>query len=393
MVYVSKNQSTTLQLEDSGRHDKDDNQAVEVLDALLEKATHQGASDIHIEPQQDLLRIRQRVDGILVVTHSLPKELARRLISRIKVLAHLDISERRLPQDGRIKHAAMSELADVRVSTLPTLWGEKAVLRLLDHAPTELGLDALGMNRKQQEQFTRALDLPQGLILVTGPTGSGKTLTLYSGLRHLNNEQSNIITVEDPVEIRLRGANQIAVNTKLGLGFAQILRALMRQDPDVIMVGEIRDFETATAAIRAAQTGHLVLSTLHTGSTGSTLARLHQMGIKLYDLTSTITLVIAQRLARRLCDQCKQPDPPHAVYRANPPGCSQCFQGYRGRVGIFELLPFSDRLISALHECGSKEGIIVPAEKFIRTSLHDSAMTKVAEGVTSMEEANRLAPI
>ncbi|MED5340206.1 MAG: ATPase, T2SS/T4P/T4SS family [Pseudomonadota bacterium] len=217
MVYVSKNQSTTLQLEDSGRHDKDANQAVEVLDALLEKATHQGASHIHIEPQQDLLRIRQRVDGILVVTHSLPKELARRLISRIKVLAHLDISERRLPQDGRIKHAAMSERADVRISTLPSLWGEKAVLRLLDHAPTERGLDALGMDRAQQEQFTRALDQPQGLILVTGPTGSGKTLTLYSGLRHLNNEQSNVITVEDPVEIRLRGANQIAVNTNLVL--------------------------------------------------------------------------------------------------------------------------------------------------------------------------------
>ena len=242
-------------------------EAVEVLDALLEKATHQGASDIHIEPQQDLLRIRQRVDGILVVTHSLPKELARRLISRIKVLAHLDISERRLPQDGRIKHAAMSELADVRVSTLPTLWGEKpCCVYLITHLLNWTGRSWYGSDTTRA--IYSCLRSTQGLILVTGPTGSGKTLTLYSGLRHLNNEQSNVITVEDPVEIRLRGANQIAANTKLGLGFAQILRALMRQDPDVIMVGEIRDFETATAAIRAAQTGHLVLSTLHTGSTG-----------------------------------------------------------------------------------------------------------------------------
>lgn len=392
MAYVNKKQPSELETVRVGNQDTGDNQAVEVLDRLLKTAAQQGASDIHIEPQQNALQIRQRLDGVLLITQSLPLALAPRLLSRMKVMAHLDISERRLPQDGRIKHSAVSELADVRVSTLPALWGEKAVLRLLDHQNTGLELNALGMDSAQQVQFTDALGLPQGLILITGPTGSGKTLTLYSGLQQLDCAQRNIITVEDPVEIRLKGANQIAVNTKIGLGFAQILRALMRQDPDVIMVGEIRDLETATAAIRAAQTGHLVLSTLHTGSTGGALARLHQMGIKLYDLTSTITLIVNQRLARRLCDQCKQPVTQHPTFRACIHGCGHCHQGYRGRVGIFEFLPVNTHLISTLHKSVGREGILLPSDNFISTTLRDSALTKVAAGVTSMEEANRIAP-
>jgi type IV pilus assembly protein PilB len=402
MVYLYKDQPKVLQPIVSAGDTMDDNQAVDVVDALLANAAHQGASDIHIEPQQNSVQIRQRLDGVLTVLESLPLAIAPRLISRIKVMAQLDIAERRLPQDGRIQLREKSGPADIRVSTLPTLWGEKAVLRLLDHQNTGLEISSLGMDSAQQKLFSDLLQLPQGLILVTGPTGSGKTLTLYSALQRLNCAQRNISAVEDPIEIHLQGINQIAVNTKIDLSFARVLRALMRQDPDVIMVGEIRDLETATAAIRAAQTGHLVLSTLHTSSAGSALSRLNQMGIKLYDLTSTVSLVVAQRLARRLCDYCKTAMPPlegdlqggaqQPLFSAHASGCSHCQLGYRGRIGIFELMPMDDGVVSALHGAGSRDGIIVPSKEFIRTSLRDAAMAQAFAGITSIDEVNRLAP-
>ena len=402
MVYLYKDQPKVLQPIVSAGDTMDDNQAVDVVDALLANAAHQGASDIHIEPQQNSVQIRQRLDGVLTVLESLPLAIAPRLISRIKVMAQLDIAERRLPQDGRIQLREKSGPADIRVSTLPTLWGEKAVLRLLDHQNTGLEISSLGMDSAQQKLFSDLLQLPQGLILVTGPTGSGKTLTLYSALQRLNCAQRNISTVEDPIEIHLQGINQIAVNTKIDLSFARVLRALMRQDPDVIMVGEIRDLETATAAIRAAQTGHLVLSTLHTSSAGSALSRLNQMGIKLYDLTSTVSLVVAQRLARRLCDYCKTAMPllegdlqagaQQPLFSAHASGCSHCQLGYRGRIGIFELMSMDDGVVSALHGAGSRDGIIVPSKEFIRTSLRDAAMAQAFAGITSIDEVNRLAP-
>lgn len=379
-----------------------DNQVVDVIDGLLSNAARQGASDIHIEPQQDALQIRQRIDGVLTLVESMPLTLAPRLISRIKVMAQLDISERRLPQDGRIEVPKISGLSDLRVSTVPTQWGEKAVMRLLNHDKTRLELSALGMDTTQQKLFADTLSRTQGLVLVTGPTGSGKTLTLYSGLQRLNSEQLNISTVEDPIEIHLHGANQIAVNHKIGLSFARVLRAFMRQDPDVIMVGEIRDLDTATAAIRAAQTGHLVLSTLHTNSAGSALSRLHQLGIKLYDLTSTVSLVIAQRLIRCLCNHCKEPIPAPAqhfdcdasqtIFRARKGGCASCLQGYDGRTAVFEFMPVNQDVVNRLHSAGSDDGIVVLGQGVLNSGLYDAALIKVLAGVTSLAEAQRLAP-
>lgn len=402
MVYVNKDQLTPLPPRASPKQHSSDNKAVDVIDELLSNAARQGASDIHIEPQQDAVHIRQRVDGVLTLVESMPLALAPRLISRIKVMAQLDISERRLPQDGRIEGPKVPGLTDLRVSTVPTQWGEKAVMRLLNHDRTRLELGALGMDTAQQKLFADALSRTQGLILVTGPTGSGKTLTLYSGLEHLNSEQLNISTVEDPIEIHLHGANQIAVNHKIGLSFARVLRAFMRQDPDVIMVGEIRDLDTATAAIRAAQTGHLVLSTLHTNSAGSALSRLHQLGIKLYDLTSTVSLVIAQRLVRRLCSHCKEPVAAPAqyfdcgaaqtIFRARTGGCARCLQGYSGRIAVFEFMPVNQGVVNKLHSAGSDDGIVVLGQGVLNSSLYAEALVKVLAGVTSLAEAQRLAP-
>ena len=400
MVYVNENLSRAPQplRATIGRSQSDDNQAVNTLRQLIGDAVRRGISDIHIEPQQDTLNIRQRLDGELALTASLPLALAPRLISRIKVMAELDIAERRLPQDGRINLAEVSGLTDLRVSTVPTLWGEKAVLRILNHPRAQLTTASLGMTKLQRQRFMSALFQPQGLILVTGPTGSGKTLTLYSGLEELNNEQRNISTVEDPIEIHLDGINQIAVNEKIGLSFSRVLRALLRQDPDVIMVGEIRDLETATAAIRAAQTGHLVLSTLHSGSAGTALSRLHQMGINFFDLTSTVSLIMAQRLARRLCDHCKQTTvtptragvPGTAPFQANPDGCVHCSQGYRGRVGIFEQLPIDAGAVRTLHETHSRCGFADPSRLITHKNLRDAALEQVATGMISLEEADRI---
>ena len=374
----------------------DDNQVVYTVRQLILDAVRCGVSDIHIEPRQYALQIRQRLDGFLCPTKSLPLTLAPQLISRIKIMAQLDIAERRLPQDGRINLAEETGLVDLRVSTVPTLWGEKAVLRILNRPHSRLAVDALGMAPQQQRQFLTALHRPHGLILVTGPTGSGKTLTLYSGLEELNDEQRNISTVEDPIEIHLDGINQIAVNEKIGLDFSRVLRALVRQDPDVIMVGEIRDLETASAAIRAAQTGHLVLSTLHSRCAKTALTRLQHMGIELFDLTTTVSLILAQRLARRLCDYCKQgivtKTGKNGPFRANPEGCLNCNSGYQGRIGIFELLSIDERFGQPLN---NGENYTRPA-----TSTHhspccnprDDALSRVNAGVISLAEADRIAP-
>lgn len=398
MVYVNEVRSKNLALRESAitLAQSDDNQAVHTVRQLIREAAQKGVSDIHIEPQQHTLQIRQRLDGLLGLTHSLPLALAPRLISRIKIMAQLDIAERRLPQDGRINLAEVSGLADLRVSTIPTLWGEKAVLRILNQPHTRLTAEALGMTLLQQQQFHSALQRPHGLILVTGPTGSGKTLTLYSGLEKLNEEQRNICTVEDPIEIHLDGINQISVNDKIGLNFSSVLRALVRQDPDVIMVGEIRDLETATAAVRAAQTGHLVLSTLHSRSAGTALTRLQQMGIKLFDLTSTVSLILAQRLARRLCDYCKQrtaaKNSKTAPFQANPDGCSKCSNGYQGRIGIFELLPIDDPVVQALYGAENRDGMIDSSHQLTFSNLRADALAKVAAGIISLEEADRISP-
>ncbi|MAD07983.1 MAG: hypothetical protein CMP86_11295 [Gammaproteobacteria bacterium] len=374
----------------------DDNQAVYTVRQLIRDAVRYGVSDIHIEPQQHALQIRQRLDGFLCLTNSLPLTLAPRLISRIKIMAQLDIAERRLPQDGRINLAEVSGLADLRVSTVPTMWGEKAVLRILNQPHTRLAVEVLGMTPQQQEQFRTALHRPHGLILVTGPTGCGKTLTLYSGLEELNDEQRNISTIEDPIEIHLDGINQIAVNDKIGLDFSHVLRALVRQDPDVIMVGEIRDLETATAAIRAAQTGHLVLSTLHSRCAKTALTRLQQMGIESFDLTTTVSLILAQRLARRLCNYCKQAlaakTTENGTFQANPDGCPNCNRGYHGRIGIFELLPVDECFVQSSN---SRENHMSTADSAHQTpfsSLRDAALTQVTAGVISLEEADRIAP-
>ena len=323
--------------------------AAAYVDALFAQALRQRASDLHLEPQKNGLQIRLRVDGLL---HHLPSpspDIAQRLCARIKIMAKLDIAERRLPQDGRISVICRGQQLDLRVSSLPTLWGEKLVLRIVLQESSILPLSDLGLNESQHHDLSTALAQPQGLILVTGPTGSGKTLTLYSALQTLNQRHRNISTAEEPVEIPLPGINQVGIRPQIGLDFSNTLRALLRQDPDVLMVGEIRDPDTASMAIRAAQTGHLVLSTVHTKSALATLGRMRQLGISDRDLQESVTLVVAQRLLRRLCDHCKRPDrtartqdngiksSSALMYFPNPRGCSVCLNGYRGRLGIFEL--------------------------------------------------------
>ncbi len=384
----------------------DETPLVRFINKLLLEAIAMQASDIHFEPYESIYRIRFRIDGLLREMTRPPVKLTPRLASRIKIMARLDISEKRLPQDGRIRILlAKKRVIDLRVNTLPTLWGEKIVMRILDPMNTSLGLDSLGMEPIQQESYLHALHRPQGLILVTGPTGSGKTFSLYCGLKELNIQSKNISTVEDPIEITIEGINQLAVNHKSGLSFASALRALLRQDPDVIMLGEVRDTEAAEIAIRAAQTGHLVLTTLHTLSAAASLSRLRNIGIPAYNLANTITLVIAQRLARRLCNYCKESIemPERALieqgfttaqlssltlYRAQ--GCKHCQDGYSGRVGFYEVVPISEDLSRIIMEDSLEAGVseYIRREGFL--SLRDSVLVKVAGGVTSLEEANRL---
>lgn len=374
------------------------------INQILLDAVRKGASDIHFEPYEELYRVRLRCDGILVETNRPAPHLGRRLAARIKILSKLDIAERRLPQDGRIKIRLNADTAiDMRVSTLPTLWGEKIVLRLLDSSAANLNIDKLGYSEAQKQLYLDALQQPQGMILMTGPTGSGKTVSLYTGLRILNTPDKNISTAEDPVEINLTGVNQVQVKPKIGFTFAAALRAFLRQDPDVVMVGEIRDLETAEIAVKAAQTGHLVLSTLHTNSSAETVVRLSNMGIEAFNLASSLSLIIAQRLARRLCNHCKKPDDfPDAlrekfhipkdmvIYQTTKQGCSECTGGYSGRVGIYEVMPFTTELASAVIKKASANDIEMIAVKQGMATLRQSGIENLKQGVTSFAELQRV---
>ncbi|MDD9890570.1 MAG: type IV-A pilus assembly ATPase PilB [Gammaproteobacteria bacterium] len=384
----------------------DDAPVVRFVNKVLLEAIRTGASDIHIEPYEKAYRVRFRTDGILYEVTRPPINIANRIASRVKIMSQMDISERRVPQDGRIKmKVSKSRAIDFRVNTLPTLWGEKIVKRILDPASAQMGIDALGYEDMQKEQFLQALHQLQGLILVTGPTGSGKTVSLYTGLNILNTSERNISTAEDPVEINLEGINQVPVNNKIGLDFAGALRTFLRQDPDVVMVGEIRDLETAEIAIKAAQTGHMVMSTLHTTSAPETLTRLRNMGIPAFNLATSVTLIIAQRLVRRLCSHCKESvELPEKVLidegfteelieqaqLFKPVGCNACNDGYKGRIGIYEVVPITAAISRIIMEDGDSIQIADQAQDEGFSNLHQSALLKVAQGLTSLEEANRL---
>jgi len=387
----------------------DDTPIVRFVHKMLLDAIKMGASDIHFEPYERTYRIRFRTDGVLQQMSSPPSNLGTRLAARLKVMSELDISERRVPQDGRIKmKLSKTRAIDFRVNTLPTLWGEKIVLRILDPSSAKMGIEALGFEEVQQKALMDAIHRPQGMILVTGPTGSGKTVTLYTSLHILNTEERNIATAEDPVEINLEGINQVNVNHRVGLDFAHALRAFLRQDPDVVMVGEIRDLETAEIAIKASQTGHMVLSTLHTNSAAETLTRLRNMGVPAFNLATSVNLIIAQRLARRLCPNCKSTiDVPEdtlvaegftkedinsgfQVYEARTEGCNKCNGGYKGRVGIYEVVKITPEMSRIIMEDGNSIQLSEQARKLGFNDLRRSGLIKVIQGLTSLAEVNRV---
>lgn len=381
---------------------------VKYINKLLIDAIRMGASDLHFEPYEKMYRVRYRVDGVLRQIATPPLQLANRLASRLKVMSQMDISEKRVPQDGRIKlKLSKNKAIDFRVNSLPTLFGEKLVLRILDPSSAMLGIDALGYEPEQKELFMEALDKPQGMLLITGPTGSGKTVSLYTGLNILNREDTNISTAEDPVEINLQGINQVNVNNKVGLTFAAALKSFLRQDPDIVMVGEIRDLETAEIAIKAAQTGHMVMSTLHTNSAPETLTRLRNMGVPSFNIATSVNLVIAQRLARRLCSQCKKPadipkqsllemgfteadlqSPEFQIYE--PVGCNECREGYKGRVGIYEVMKVTPEISRIIMEDGNAIEIAEASARAGFNNLRRSGLVKVMQGVTSLQEVNRV---
>ncbi|WP_077606090.1 GspE/PulE family protein [Salinivibrio sp. ML290] len=394
--------------EDSAELQSDQAPISRYIQQILVDAVRKNASDVHFEPFEQHYQIRFRQDGLLHIYAHPPAGVSRRLSTRLKILAQLNIAERRLPQDGRIKLTLTSDhTVDMRVSTLPTVWGEKVVVRLLNNGQQQLTLHDLGLTEWQRRHYQEALDRPQGMILFTGPTGSGKTVSLYSGLRYLNQPERNIATVEDPVEIQLEGVNQVNVNTAIGLDFATALRAFLRQDPDVVMVGEIRDLDTAEIGIKAAQTGHLVLSTLHTNSAAESITRLAHMGIAPYNLASSLSLVVAQRLVRRLCPICKQPHPsgdprlqylanlypsltPSTLYQANPHGCYQCYQGYQGRTGVYEVLPVTEAIAGAIYRNASAIELTQLATEEGMWRLPDSGVAKLNQGSTSIQELTRV---
>ncbi|CZF78225.1 type IV-A pilus assembly ATPase PilB [Grimontia marina] len=386
----------------------DDAPVSRYIQQVLMDAVRKQASDIHFEPFEQSYQIRFRLDGILQTHSTPPAGISRRLSTRLKIIAKLNIAERRLPQDGRIKlNLSEDKSIDMRVSTLPTLWGEKVVLRILDGGSVALDIDSLGYNPQQKLDYLNALNRPQGMILMTGPTGSGKTVSLYTGLKYLNTADRNISTAEDPVEINLPGINQVNINNDIGLDFAKALRAFLRQDPDVVMVGEIRDLETAEIGIKAAQTGHLVLSTLHTNSAAESVTRLANMGVAAYNLAASLTLIIAQRLGRRLCPNCKVPHDtddhnltaltqhypslkPELVYQASAEGCDHCNHGYLGRVGIYEVMPVSRDLAEAIGNGASASRIETLAMSNGMLTLQLSGIEKLNEGITSLAELQRV---
>jgi type IV pilus assembly protein PilB len=390
--------------EDESNPDVEDAPVVKYIQKILLDAIAAGVSDIHFEPYEKYYRIRYRLDGILKEVAQPPLVIKDKMASRIKVISRLDISEKRVPQDGRMKLALSKNRAiDFRVSTLPTLYGEKIVLRILDAAGVKLGIEALGYEPDQQQIMLDAIKRPYGMILVTGPTGSGKTVSLYTCLNILNQPGVNIATAEDPAEIQLAGVNQVNINDKAGLNFANALRAFLRQDPDIIMVGEIRDLETADIAIKAAQTGHLVMSTLHTNDAPATLMRLANMGVPAFNIASSVILITAQRLGRKLCTQCKKPEeiPPEALLGAGfteddidgtwqaygPAGCDNCFgTGYKGRIGIYEVMPITDNMRQIIMRAGNALDIAEQAQKEGVRNLRQSGLLKVKQGLTSLEE-------
>jgi type IV pilus assembly protein PilB len=390
-------------------NEADEAPIVKYINKVLLDAIKGGASDIHFEPYEKSYRIRFRTDGVLHEVSRPPVNLAFRMAARLKVMSQMDISERRLPQDGRIKlKVSKTRAIDFRVNTLPTLFGEKIVLRILDPSSAKLGIDALGYEDDQKKLYMDALAQSQGMILVTGPTGSGKTVSLYTGLNILNTAEVNISTAEDPVEINLEGVNQVQMNARVGLTFAEALRSFLRQDPDIIMVGEIRDLETAEIAIKASQTGHLVLSTLHTNSAPETLTRLLNMGVPAFNVATSVSLIIAQRLARRLCPACKKPATdipadiltqegfdeigiPRAEFQLfHPVGCEKCNGGYKGRVGVYEVVRITPLIANLIMEGGNSLQIARAAKEAGFNNLRVSALRKTAMGLTSLEEANRV---
>jgi type IV pilus assembly protein PilB len=387
--------------------------ATKTLDDLLHEALSLGASDVHFESGEDFFRARFRIDGLLRIAATPALGLRDAVISRIKVLARMDIAEKRLPQDGRIQYPYLDQLIDLRVSSLPTLHGEKIVVRILNFSRERPGLAALGYEPDDRAKLVQALGQPHGLILMTGPTGSGKTLSLYSCLELLNRTEVNISTVEDPSEIHLPGANQVNINERAGLNFASTLRALLRQDPDVIMVGEIRDLETAEIAIQAAQTGHLVLSTLHTNDAPGTLARLRHMGVAAFNVAASVTLVTAQRLVRRLCEHCKQAMdaseidflfhnlnqadqgaiPMHMRSQAAPYkaiGCKVCDKGYKGRIGLYQVMPISETMQALIMRDSDAQTLAAQAAQDGVRTLRQAGWLKVLQGITSIEEVMAL---
>ena len=393
--------------DDIHKDDVEDAPVVRFVNKILLDAIKRGASDIHFEPYEKYFRVRTRLDGVLSEVAQPPVVLATKVCARLKVMSRMDIAERRVPQDGRIKmRLSKNRAIDFRVNTCPTLFGEKIVLRILDPSSAKLGIDALGYEERQKALYMKHLAKPYGMILVTGPTGSGKTVSLYTGLNILNTVDRNISTAEDPAEINLPGINQVNVNPKVGLTFASSLKAFLRQDPDVIMVGEIRDLETAEIAIKAAQTGHLVLSTLHTNDAPRTLTRLVDMGVKPYAIATSVSLIIAQRLARRLCDNCKEvvdiprealekegfsaADIEKGVSVFGPKGCKQCNEGYKGRVGIFQVMEVSEAMGRIIMEGGNAMQIADQAATEGVIDLRQAGLNKVKEGVTSLVEINRV---
>ena len=394
---------------------------IRFINNTIVDAIQKGASDIHFEPYEKNFRIRYRIDGLLIETFNTKKNLAPKVISRLKIMSSLDIAEKRIPQDGKFKISLSREKAiDFRVSTCPISFGEKVVLRIIDSSSTQIPIEQLGFSESQKETYLKYIQQPQGMVLVTGPTGSGKTVTLYTGINILNEPEKNISTAEDPVELIVKGINQVSVNNKQGLTFAAALKSFLRQDPDIIMVGEIRDIETGSIAIKASQTGHLVMSTLHTNSAPETLNRLVDMGLPRYNIATSITLIIAQRLTRKLCPKCKLPDTNTEflllvedsglndeilsqtfgvtldkvknakIYKANPKGCPRCFKGYKGRIGLYEVMPVSRQISRMILEDKNTMEIVVQAQKEGVATVRQSVLVRVSEGLTSMEEAYRV---
>jgi type IV pilus assembly protein PilB len=395
--------------DDAADKEIDDAPVVRFINKILLDAINKGASDIHFEPYEKRYRVRTRTDGMLMEIASPPIQLAGKISARIKVMSRLDISEKRVPQDGRIKLTlSKTKAIDFRVSTCPTLFGEKIVMRILDPSSAKLGIDALGYEPEQKQLYLDNLAKPYGMILVTGPTGSGKTVSLYTGLNILNREDINISTAEDPAEINLEGINQVNVNDRVGLTFTVALKAFLRQDPDIIMVGEIRDKETAEIAVKAAQTGHMVMSTLHTNDAPQTITRLMNIGVAPYNIAAAVNLIIAQRLGRRLCNHCKIIDdaPKEAlleegftqediasgtkIFKANHEGCDACTNGYKGRVGIYQVMPISEDMGKIIMKNATSYEIADQAKKEGIPDIRQSALKKVKDGMTSLEEINRV---